>query len=274
MMKATVIPTRMFRAIRRARKPCYCVARGLASVTGSAQIEALVTELEQVDTAALCDADKTLLAQLGTYAGIRLLKSNVRPINISDATSNHVMVGRARTVQCSERNDFLAVLHGLMLSEKGDVLMVDTCNSDRAVAGELFSLEAIQRGVKGIVIDGPMRDTVHVRDLPASMVRCYSTAVTPYSGTTQSPGILDVPITCGGVTVNPGDIVIGDNDGLIVADKDTLETLLPQAKMILDAEEKLKDGILRGKSLACLTSYEEHIEARLAGQTSSLGFKV
>ena len=229
----------------------------------------LLQELRKCDTAAICDADKVLKSQSATYKGIKLLKTEMKPVNAQSA--KHVMVGMAKTVQCTKRNDFLAVLRGLMEAKEGDVLMVDTCNSDRAVAGELFCLQAIQKGLEGIVVDGPTRDSVFVQEL--SQLRCYSTSLTPYSGSTQSPGSVDVSITCGGVSVDPGDIVVGDNDGVLVADAKTLEALLPQAKAICGAEARLKEGLLNGNSLDVLTNYKEHISHRIDGEASSLAFK-
>lgn len=240
---------------------------------GQANKTEVLQALRQLDTAAICDADKIVISQLDdgeTYNGIKLLQPNMRPINGQSA--KHVMVGTAKTAQCTQRNDFLAVLRGLMEAEKGDILMVDTCDSDRAVAGELFCLQAIQKELGGIIINGPVRDTVWIQEL--STVRCYSTSVTPYSGATQSPGTIDVPITCGGVTVDPGDIVVGDNDGVVVASLQTFETVLPVAKALCDGEAKIKEGMLKGRSLKVLTNYEEHIAARLAGNASSLGFTV
>ena len=237
----------------------------------------LLQELRQLDTAAICDADKMLMSQLAdtsdettNYKGIKLLQSKMRPVNA--LRTKYVMVGMAKTVKCTKRNDFLAVLRGLMDAKPGDVLMVDTCNSDRAVAGELFCLQSVQNGLEGLVVDGPVRDTSYVGEI--SQVRCYSTSITPYSGTTLSPGMIDVSIMCGGVIVNPGDIVVGDNDGLVVADATTFAALLPQAKAICTTEEKIKDSILNGASLDRLTNCTAHIAARIADEPSSLSFTV
>jgi len=76
------------------------------------------------------------------------------------------------------------------------------------------------------------------------------------------------------VVVDPSDIVIGDNAGVVVADAETLEILLPKAKAIYEAEAKIKDLLIQGKGLAVSTNIEVHISARLAGKDSSLAFKV
>lgn len=261
------------------------------AVDRSQQLATLLRELRTLDTAAICDADKGMFSKAtnnnNQYKGIKLLHSSMRPItNNNDyknnsAAGNAIMVGVARTVQCTKRNDFLAVLRGLMEAQEGDVLMVDTGGSDRAVAGELFCLQAVQEGICGIVVDGPVRDSVHVQELVSSSssdatetIRMYSTSVTPYSGDIQSPGSIQIPITCGGVVVEPDDIIVGDNDGVLAADMNTLQQLLPDAKAIFEVEARVKHGLLKGESLASMTNYADHIAARLEGKESSLGFKI
>ena len=230
----------------------------------------LLQALRRLDTAAICDADKIMLSQDASYGGVRRMDSNMRPVNSQSA--KHVMVGFAKTVQCTQRNDFLAVLRGLMEAKKDDVLLVDTCNSDRAVAGELFCLQAIQKGVSGIILDGPVRDTVFVQEL--SPIRVYATSITPYAGATQSPGNIGAPIACAGLRVDQGEIVVGDNDGIVVAYAETFEALLPKAQEIYELEANIKERLLKGENLASLTNYEEHLAARFDKKLSSLEFKV
>lgn len=274
---------------------------GYTTVDGATakRMEPLLQALRALDTAAICDADKGMFSKQKNanqaYKGIKLLHPSLRPINNPNKStaggggeisenSGVPMVGLAKTVQCTKRNDFLAVLRGLMEAEteKSDVvLVVDTCGSDRAVAGELFCLQAIQKGLAGIVVDGPVRDTIHIQKLPLMCTqrngfRMYATSRTPYSGSIQSPGSIDVSITLsGGIIVEPTDIIVGDNDGVLAADVDTLEQLLPDAQAIFNFEAKVKKELLEGReSLASMTNYAEHLAARLDGKPSSLAFKV
>jgi 4-hydroxy-4-methyl-2-oxoglutarate aldolase len=228
----------------------------------------LLRELRSLDTACLCDADKSFLAtgDLPYYQGIQLLSDSLKPRHVSDMPT---MAGIARTIKCTKRNDFLAVLRGLLEANENDVLMVHTADSSLAVAGELFATQAKQKGMQGIVVDGPMRDTAQL-----VRVHCYSTRVTPYSGSIQSVGEMQTPILCGGVLVRPGDIVVGDNDGILIAPASTFETLLPTAKTIFETEAKVRARLHKGESLDTLTNYTAHVEARLAGKPSSLEFKV
>ena len=178
----------------------------------------ILNELRSLDTACLCDAYKSFLIRRNRKGiahqeneGLRLLESKLRPINTGNRTT---MVGVARTIQCTKPNDFLAVLRGLCEAEIDDVLVVNSLSSSRALAGELFCSEAKRKGVRGFLIDGPIRDTAN---LQYSEVRCFATSVSPYSGTIQFVGSMQQVVQCGGHEVRPGDIVVGDDDGVIVA---------------------------------------------------------
>jgi len=189
------------------------------------------------------------------------------------------MVGVAHTVAFTEPNDFLPVMRALALEAKSDeVLVVNTLSSTRAVAGEIFGAEARRKGLAGIVIDGPIRDTAHLDqdDSSTECMRMYATGTTPYSGTTQSPGELQTPVACGGVEVRQGDIVMGDDDGILVGSFDAFSELIPIAKTIQEIEGTLVDGITcptKG-SLASMTNLEEHVQRRLEGKACNLEFRI
>ena len=159
-------------------------------------------------------------------------------------------------------------LHDCALTElsTGDVLVVNTGGSTRAVAGSLFTTEASRRGCHGIVVDGPIRDV--------NGLECFafSTKVTPYAGTVQhlGDGVDTSSVICAGVTVNPGDIMFGDNDGVICGSVDSFSTCLHDAEHIVAAEERLIQGMKQGVSLHSMTNFDEHMAARKEGKESSL----
>ena len=188
------------------------------------------------------------------------------------------MVGFAFTVQCTVKNDFLAVLRGLVESghqpPSSLVLVVDTLNSVRAVSGELFATQAWHHNkMAGLLIDGPVRDCQQLQqllDLPV-----FATGACPRAGTTQHPGLTQGPVAVGGVTVNPGDVVFGDADGIVTADVATMEALLPVAQAIVQTETVVRQRLETGAvSLERLTNYEEHLAARLRRQESKLEFRL
>lgn len=231
----------------------------------------ILKELRKVDTSCLCDADKTILSETESinYDGLKLMEGLKARNNVDDG--GLVMAGIARTVQLDASNDFLAVIRGLDESYPDDVLVVNTRNSTQAVAGELFCAEGERRGLAGILVEGPSRDVAHLCKYKA--IRFYSRSLSPYSGKIQNPGTMQEPVECGGVLVRPGDIVVGDIDGIVVGSADTFRRLLPVALTIQGVEEKIRDGIASGKALASMTNYEEHLQKRLKGTKSALEFR-
>ncbi|WP_405161384.1 RraA family protein [Nocardia sp. NBC_01499] len=214
--------------------------------------EQLVAKFHSVDTTALCDADKS----------IRVLDSGIRP-----RSAEVRIVGPAFTVRC--RGDFFAVLRAVESASPGDVLVVDGGGSEIAFAGELFARGAIARGLGGIIVDGGYRDIGYVRgcELPI-----YSRFVTPMAGGTSQLGELQVPVTCGGVAVAPGDLILADEEGAIVVHADRIESLLEAAAAIKEAEAGIIAKLDAGSTLSDGLNVATHTEALRNGERSTLQF--
>jgi len=208
----------------------------------------------------LAGIDSTSLADAGG-GRLRILPAALRPIR-----PGRRMVGRALTVDAHD--DLMPMLAGLHQSGRGDVLVV-LGHDQHAVAGELFATEALRRGVTGIVIDGRCRDsrTLAELDLPV-----YARGVAPAACPARGTPVVQVPITIGGVDVRPGDLVLGDDDGIVVASADEVAEVLDGAEAIQRREEALQALIAAGTSLFDRLNYAEHLAAIEAGRASRLAF--
>jgi regulator of RNase E activity RraA len=167
-------------------------------------------------------------------------------------------------------DDFLTVLKALRESSPGEVLVIDTQDTERAVAGEMFSTEACRRGLAGIVIDGACRDTRRIRELSMPV---YARSSNPLAGTAHLLFETQVAVTCGGIEVRPGDVVFGDDDGVIVLDPADLPHLLPVAREIQRHEQDALESMTQGESLFELLNYEEHEAAVRNRRESRLKFQ-
>ncbi|OYU78310.1 MAG: methyltransferase, partial [Burkholderiales bacterium PBB5] len=115
-----------------------------------------------------------------------------------------------------------------------------------ALMGEIMSQQCVALGVAGVVIDGAVRDSEAIRELGFPM---YAAGLNPNGPTKSVPGRLNHPISIGGVTVNPGDLVVGDADGVTVIERDKAAAMLPLAVAKVAAETKRIADIRRRQAL-------------------------
>jgi 4-hydroxy-4-methyl-2-oxoglutarate aldolase len=102
----------------------------------------------------------------------------------------------------------------------------------------------------------------------------YARGTTPRSGTTVSRAALGSTVVCGGVEVSAGDIVFGDDDGLLIAPAERIAAALETAELIGRSERAILAAQARGEGLQGLTNYEEHVVALDRGEASALAFRV
>jgi len=143
------------------------------------------------------------------------------------------LAGPAFTVKTAP-GDNLLVHKALDVAQPGDVIVVDAGGfADHAIIGELMAARARQRGIAGLVIWGAVRDSA---ELGAGSYPVFACAVTHRGPYKNGPGEINVPITMGGMPVSPGDIIVGDADGLVAVPQEQAERVLASAKAILAKE--------------------------------------
>ena len=156
-------------------------------------------------------------------------------IHLVSSPKDQMIVGPAFTVQC-RAGDNLALHAALNLCNEGDVLVVSNEEDNtRALMGEvMMAYLYLQKKVAGIVLDGPIRDIDEIGkwDFPV-----YATGTTPGGPYKEGPGEVNVPIACGGISVEPGDIILADPDGVIVIPRNDAATILEDAKKFQAADE-------------------------------------
>lgn len=139
------------------------------------------------------------------------------------------MVGPALTVK-ARAGDNLFIHQALDMAQPGDIIVVSNDEDQtRALMGEImFTYAQYQRKLGGLVLDGPVRDLDALQEMEMPV---YATGSTPGGPHKDGPGEINVPIACGGISVHPGDIVMGDADGIIIIP-------LKDAPAVLDAAQK------------------------------------
>ena len=214
--------------------------------------ENLLGRLAEVSTTSLVDAAPTL----------RILPAALRPVVPGRHFAGRVVTARAN-------RDLMSVIHALRESGPGDVLVVDAGGDDRAVAGELFCTEAQRRGLAGLVILGRSRDTATLATLSLPV---WSTGFAPNAYPAKSLPETGVPLSLGGVRVEAGELIVGDDDGLVVGSAEELAAAVDGAETIEAREKRLQARMLDGASLFDVMNYDEHLSALREGRPGGLAF--
>lgn len=183
-------------------------------------MNSVVEQLDTVSTTALSDVLK----------GMNNVDPSIKPLK-----EEYKIIGPAYTVELAV-GDNLYLLKALKEAKPGDVLVVDVKGDTyRAIAGDFVvgMMQTLELG--GLVVDGVIRDII---DIKALNFPVFSKGTTVASSTKNGPGETNVPISCGGVAVQPGDMIVGDVDGVVVIPQDQVETVLQKAQEKEAADEK------------------------------------
>ncbi|MFE0177790.1 RraA family protein [Streptomyces sp. NPDC059002] len=176
------------------------------------------------------DVPPTTLADLVGRA--QVMDTGIRPLWNSSR-----IAGPAYTVKCVP-GDNLMLHAAIYRAQPGSIIVVESGDLDHALAGGNVCAVAQRRGVVGFVADGVIRDLGEVR---AAGFPVFSRGVIPFPGTKKHLGELGTPVRVGGVLINPGDIVVADEEGIVVTPSAHAAEVLQaaQAKLAKEAEETL-----------------------------------
>ena len=185
-----------------------------------------------------------------------VMDSGIKPID----PACH-MVGRAVTVQCFP-GDNLALHQGIYAAEAGDVLVID-CHgyTEAGHFGDIMATACKVRGIAGVVIDGSARDAEDIRKLGLPV---FVRALNPSGTVKESLAKINVPVLAGGVLVKPGDIVIGDCDGVVVVPQDQEDQVFHKALDKFEKEQHIVEALLAGKTTLEIYGFDKLIETKLA----------
>ena len=223
-------PAAATREIRRALDEGVVIATTLFKRAGEEEIRRV---LEMVSAANLSDA----LHRGGVLEGLRPLAPGLR------------LVGPALTVR-TYPGDWAKPVEAIDLAQPGDVLVIDAGGVGPAIWGELATHSAIQRGLAGVVIDGAIRDSGDIVKLgfPA-----FSRLVMPNAGEPKGFGEIGVPIRIGNHKIEPGDWLLGDDDGVTVLPRKMAVEYANRAMDVLEKENRIREEIKEGRTLAQVT---------------------
>lgn len=173
------------------------------------------------------------------------MSPEIRPLN-----ENMIVVGRAKTVLAADvyhipEKHYFKQIEVLDSIRQGDVFVASVSGSKRsAFWGELMSTATKIAGGRGAVIDGLSRDTKKIIKLDFPV---FSVGFRPTDSLGRNDVIdYDVPIECGGVKVNSGDLIFGDVDGVVVVPREIEKNVIQAALDKVDGENKVRDEILHG----------------------------
>lgn len=190
---------------------------------------ALIAELARYSTCNIADAQ-------GRF---RVMCPAIKPVN-----QQIKLAGPAVTV-LARPGDNLMVHKALEVAQPGDVVVVSTCGNDNAaVFGELMGSTLKGAKLGGLVVDGAVRDHDELLELGIAV---FARSLVGSACDKDGPGEINFPVACGGVPVLPGDVVIGDANGVVIVPQADLAWVLAKTKQIVAGEEKRLAEIAAGQ---------------------------
>jgi 4-hydroxy-4-methyl-2-oxoglutarate aldolase len=214
------------------------------------------SKLERIGSTALqgwSDVPVTIASDLTN--GSILVDPRIRPLRPFPLGKR--MVGQAITAWC-ERADFGPALHAIDIAGEGDIVAIDAGGSvETAYVGELLCGFARQKKIAGLIVNGAVRDIDTIAEWDDFPVYCLGT--TARGPLSKERGSVNGPIVFGGIRTKPGDIVLGDNDGLAIVPAEDAERLLAIGLERVRMEDEWRQQLATGRTLRDVFSVPEAV---------------
>jgi 3-hexulose-6-phosphate synthase/6-phospho-3-hexuloisomerase len=288
-MKGGAAPAELVRSVSSAVSIPVAVAGGITSETAPALLAAGASVIivggniiKAQDVTGAARRVKEAMASGESIAGttskkygqgeIALALSKVSSCNVADAMHkagvmrrihpriDHgvKMVGRALTVQTS-KGDWAKPVEAIDRAEEGDVLVIDAGGSEIACFGELAAWSCRSKGVRGVVIEGALRDVDAIFEMrfPA-----FSRYIAPNAGEPKGYGGIGHEIVCGEQLVRTGDWIVGDESGVVVIPQERAVEIANRAVDVAEREDRIREEIKRGGTLSKVQELEKWEQIR------------
>lgn len=183
-----------------------------------------------------------------------VLNHEIKPI---DPTLH--MIGRACTVDCAP-GDNLALHQGIEAAKPGDVLIFD-CKGYKEGGhfGDMMANACKVKGIAGVIINGSCRDAQDIKELGFPV---YTKALSPAHTIKDALAKVNVPLTIDGVTIQPGDLVFGDGDGVVIIHPEDEELVIEKSLQKYASEQEILKRIASGESTMSIYGFDKLVESK------------